>query len=110
MRTLVAALSFAVAAAASAQQYETAGSFKAAEFAPAALLKGPMHTVDENAPIERGLPRFTIRSKYGTWEARGVEMLAIRVSELPAFAQLETVSKSDEFMKATGRALAAPIK
>ncbi|HYH40644.1 MAG TPA: hypothetical protein VD867_01565 [Burkholderiales bacterium] len=110
MRILVAALTFAVAASAGAQQYETAAEFKAAEFAPAALLKGPLHTIDEKVVVERGLPRFTIRSKHGTWEARGVEMLAIRVSELPAFAQLESVSKTDEFVKATGRALAAPIK
>jgi hypothetical protein len=110
MKALVAAVTFGLAASAGAQQYETPGSFKAAQFAPAALLKGPMHSVDENAPVERGLPRFTIRSKYGTWEARGVEMLAIRVSELPAFAQLETVSRSDEFTKAAGRAVAAPIK
>jgi hypothetical protein len=110
MKSLVAVVTFAIAASAGAQQYETAGAFKAADFAPAALLKGPTHTVDENVPIERGLPRFTIRSKYGVWEARGVEMLAIRVSEIPAFAQLDTVSKKDEFVKAAGKAVAAPIK
>src|SRR5215216_5179126 len=110
MRTLVAIFTILMAASAGAQQYETSRDFKAAQFAPAALLKGPLHSVDENVAVERGLPRFTIRSKYGTWEARGVEMLAIRVSELPAFVQLENVSKTDEFAKAAAKAVAAPIQ
>jgi hypothetical protein len=110
MRTLVAIFTVFMAASAGAQQYETSRDFKAAQFAPAALLKGPLHSVDENVSVERGLPRFTIRSKYGTWEARGVEMLAIRVSELPAFVQLENVSKTDEFAKAAAKAVAAPIQ
>src|ERR1044072_3823961 len=107
MRPIVAALTFAFAASAGAQQYESSQAFKAAQFAPAALLKGPLHSVDANVAVERGLPRFTIRSKYGTWEARGVEMLAIRVAELPAFAQIDSVSRTDEFAKAARSAVAA---
>jgi hypothetical protein len=86
------------------------GNVKASEFAPPALLKGPFHTVDENITVAGAQPNFTIRSKYGTWEARGREMLVIRVSELPAFEQLEKVSKSDEFMKSAGNAIVAPVK
>jgi hypothetical protein len=108
--TLVAALGFAMTASVSAQQYESPRDFKAAEFASPALLQGPTHTVDENVVVERGMPRFTIRSQYGTWEARGAEMLGIRVSELPAFAQLQTASKSDAFVEAAGKALAAPVQ
>lgn len=37
-------------------------------------------------------------------------MLGIRVSELPAFEQLAKVSKSDEFIKSAGTAVAAPVK
>ncbi|MBC7779397.1 MAG: hypothetical protein H7125_04760 [Proteobacteria bacterium] len=110
MKHIVAVLAFSIAASAGAQQYESARDFKASQFAPAALLNGPLHTVDENVSVELGLPRFTIRSKHGTWEARGVEMLAIRVSELPAFVQLDSVSRTDEFTKAAAKALAAPVQ
>lgn len=109
-RALLAAAALTTAANAVAQSYESPGSLKAGELAPAALLKGPFHTVDENVTIAGGQPNFTIRSQYGTWEARGQEMLAIRVGELPAFEQLAKVSKSDEFKKSAGTAVAAPVK
>ena len=110
LRTLVAAVAFAAAGVASAQSYENPVGLKAVDFVPAALLQGPLHTVDSNVTIEGGLPRFTIKSQYGTWQARGREMLEIRVSELPAFAQLDKISKTDEFGKAAGLALAAPVE
>jgi hypothetical protein len=59
------------------------------ELVPVALLKGPFHTVDEKVTVAGAQPNFTIRSKYGTWDARGNEMLGIRQSELLAFEQLE---------------------
>ena len=109
-RALVGAVALATAPMAHAQNYESLANIKAAQFAPAALLKGPFHTVDENVTIAGAQPNFMIRSQYGVWEARGHEMLLIRVSELPAFEQLAKVSKSDEFMKAAGNAVVAPVK
>ena len=109
-RALVAAVALAMAATAAAQNYETPGNLKASELVPAALLKGPFHSVDENVTMAGAEPDFTIRSQYGTWVARGHEMLIIRVTELPAFEQIEKVSKSDEFLKSAGTAVAAPVK
>lgn len=107
---LVSASIFIVAGVANAQDYESQTELNAAEFAPPALLQSVLHSVDEKVALEGGLPRFTIRSKYGTWQARGREMLEIRVSELSAFEQLDSLSKTDEFTKAAGKALAAPIE
>ncbi|NJD34377.1 MAG: hypothetical protein FIA96_06005 [Betaproteobacteria bacterium] len=109
-RVFVTAATLAAATTAAAQNYEMPASLKASELVPAALLAGPFHSVDENVAIAGAQPNFTIRSQYGTWEARGQEMLVIRVSELPAFEQLAKVSKSDEFMKSAGTAVAAPVK
>lgn len=108
--TLISAIAFVAAGAANAQDYESLSDLNAAEFAPPALLQSPLHNVDEKVTLEGGLPRFTIRSKYGTWQARGREMLEIRVSELPAFEQLDSISKTDEFTKAAGKAIAAPVE
>lgn len=107
---LASAIAFIVAGVANAQDYEGSDDLKAAEFAPSALLQSALHSVDEKVTLEGGLPRFTIRSKYGIWQARGREMLEIRVSELSAFEQLDSISKTDEFTKAAGKALAAPIE
>jgi hypothetical protein len=109
-RALVAAAALATAVTAVAQNYEAPDNLKAGDLAPAALLKGPLHSVDENVTVVGGQPNFTIRSPFGVWEARGQEMLGIRVAELPAFEQLAKVSKSDEFMKSAGNAVAAPVK
>jgi len=108
---LFAAAGLAIAGDAGAQStYEPAREFKAEEFAPAALLTGPHHRVDEAVSVDGGLPRFTVRSPYGTWEALGLEMLDIRVAELPAFEQMDKVSKSDEFARAAGQAIAKPVE
>ena len=110
LRTLVAAIAFTIAGVANAQGYENPVDLKAGEFAPPALLQGALFSVDEKVTLEGGLPRFTIKSQYGTWQARGREMLEIRVSELPAFVQMDKISKTDEFAKAAGAALAAPVE
>jgi hypothetical protein len=104
-------VALAVSGTAGAQTaYEPPRQYKAEEFAPAALLKGPFHSVDETVSVDGGWSRFTVRSPYGTWEALGLEMLDIRVAELPAFEQLDKVSKSDEFAKSAGKAITAPVE
>ena len=108
---LFSTLVLAIAGPASAQSaYEPPREFKADEFAPTVLLKGAFHSVDEKVSVDNGLPRFTVRSPYGTWEALGLEMLDIRVAELPAFEQLAQVSQSDEFAKAAGQAITKPVE
>jgi len=110
LRTLAAAIAFAAAGIANAAGYENPVDLKASQFAPPALLQGPLFNVDEKVTVEGGLPRYTIHSQYGTWQARGREMLEIRISELPAFVQFDKISKTDEFAKAAGAALAAPVE
>jgi hypothetical protein len=110
LRTLVAAIAFTAAGMANAQGYENPTNLKAADFVPAPMLQGPLYSVDEAVTLEGGLPRFTIKSQYGEWQARGREMLEIRISELPAFVQVDKISKTDEFAKAAGKALAAPVE
>lgn len=109
-RIFVAVAVLATAATAAAQNYETLDNLKASGLVPAALLNGPFHSVDENVAVAGVEPDFTIRSQYGTWVARGHEMLVIRVSELPALEQLAKVSESDEFLKSAGTAVVAPVK
>ncbi|MGH8069110.1 MAG: hypothetical protein ACRERE_28510 [Candidatus Entotheonellia bacterium] len=83
---------------------------RASELAPPDLLKGPTFVVDDQVPIQGMLGQFTIRADVGTFEAHGRELLRIRVGELHALAQLERMSKSEEFLKAAGRAVARPVE
>jgi hypothetical protein len=89
---------------------ETPPVLKASELAPPNLLKGPTFAVDDQVPIQGMLGHFTIRSDVGTFEAHGRELLRIRVGELHALGQLDRMSKSEEFLKAAGRAVARPVE
>ncbi|HEX2825929.1 MAG TPA: hypothetical protein VHP37_06255 [Burkholderiales bacterium] len=117
MKRHVPAAALALALAAStlatpsqAQQRYEQPDLNASALAPKALLQGTGYTVDERVTFENFMPRFTIRSGHGVWEARGREMLDIRVSELSALSQLAEVSKGDEFASALGKAAVAPVK
>jgi hypothetical protein len=89
--------------------YEAEPVFEAKDVAPADLLKGPHFTVDSRVPVKGFLERFTIRSPYGTFEAHGRHMLAIRVNEVEAIGKLDDLSKTKEFAEAAGRAIARPV-
>ena len=73
------------------------------------LLKGPYFTVDDAVPVKGLLARFTIRSPYGTFQAHGIHMLAIRVTEVHAIGKLDELSKTKEFAEAAGRAIVRPV-
>ena len=73
------------------------------------LLKGPHFTVDPKVPVKGFLERFTIRSPYGTFEAHGLHMLAVRVTEVEAIGKLDDLSKTKEFAEAAGKAIARPV-
>jgi hypothetical protein len=83
---------------------------QASELAPPDLLKGPTFVVDDQVPIQGMLGQFIIRSDVGTFEAHGRELLRIRVGELHALTQIDRTSKSEEFLKAAGNAVARPVE
>jgi hypothetical protein len=72
----------------------------AATLAPAGLLNGTGYTVDPKAPVVGYMGQFTLRAPAGTFTADGTEMLAIRVGELAAIAQLGQLSQSGVFADA----------
>src|SRR5258705_6804343 len=74
----------------------------AASLAPASLLNGTGYTVDANAPVVGYMGQFTLRAPAGTFRADGTEMLAIRVGELAAIAQLSQLSQTGVFADALG--------
>jgi len=90
--------------------FEEPPVLKASDLAPPAMLKGPHFTVEDRVPMVNLLPRFVVRSDFGVFEARGRDMLAIRVVEVGALAELEKTSKSEEFLRAAGSAAARPVR
>ena len=79
---------------------EQAPTLDAATLAPAALINGDGYTVDPNVPVVGYMGQFTLRAPAGTFNADGTEMLAIRVGELAAIAQLSQLSQTGVFADA----------
>ena len=71
--------------------FEPAPTLPGSELAPAAMLKGPLHTVAEPVSLDGYFGRFDIESKFGKFSVLGVNMLGVRVHELHAIEALQKV-------------------
>jgi hypothetical protein len=97
------------AVAQTAPQFETPPTLPAQELAPATLINGEGFHVDEEVPTDGLTAHFTLRSNVGTFQANGLEMLRIRVAEIPAIVELNQTSKTKVFAQALATNAAAPV-
>jgi len=77
-------------------------SFTAAQLLSPAELRGPHHTVADAVRTEGYYHEFRITSGFGEFEAAGRTMLAVRLHEIQALAQLDEVSKTEVFLRSAG--------
>jgi hypothetical protein len=104
---LLAAL--AVPAARGASDFEKPPTLRLDDAAPPALRRGAGFHVEESVPTDGLTTRFRLRSDVGTFEVRGVETLALRVSELPALRELAKASKTATFTRALAETAKRPV-
>jgi len=97
------------AIAQTAAQFETPPTLPAQELAPVTLLNGNGFHVDQKVPTDGLTAHFTLRSDVGTFNADGLEMLRIRVAEIPAIVELNQTSKSKVFAQALAINAVAPV-
>src|SRR5687768_7985107 len=94
--TVSALLSLACVSAhaevASPERFEAEPQLDAAELVEASLLSGPGYTVAPQAQVLGYQARFVIRTPYGEVPAESVEMLAVRVAEMPAVDAIHAAS------------------
>ncbi len=83
---------------------------KASDLLPAELLKGTDYTIEPTVPTEGYFGKFVINTQWGPLPVNGVELLKVRISELPALQQLKEISKTEVFAKAAAAAAVKPIK
>ena len=83
---------------------------KASELVPSELMKGADYTVEPNVPTDGYFGQFVINTQWGPLPVHGVELLKVRISELPALQQLKEMSKTEVFAKAAAQAATKPIK
>jgi hypothetical protein len=72
----------------------------ASELVQPALLSGPNFKVVPEVEVRGYMARFLIDTPYGPLTADSVELLAVRISEIPAIEALDRASKTDAFAHA----------
>ena len=105
---LAAVLAMLAAAALAGADFESPPVLKAADLAPRDVpLKGDRYRVDSEVSTDGFLASFTIRSDFGTVEARGPGVLRMRVAEVDALALLEKMAATDVFVDAMKRSVSS---
>jgi hypothetical protein len=95
-----------------AQQTETFESppiLKAEQLAPASLLSGTGFHVDDDVPTDGLTANYTIHTDLGALQAHGLEMLKIRVAEVPAMIELQNTSKTKVFAQSVATNAVRPV-
>jgi hypothetical protein len=93
-----------------AAQFETPPTLPARDLVPASLLSGDGFHVDKQVPTDGLMAHFTIQSDVGTFPANSIEMLRIRVAEIPAIQQLTKTSKTQVFAQSLAENAARPVQ
>jgi hypothetical protein len=97
-------------------QYEEPPVVNVADLLPTTPLSGPGYTVQPQAPTNGAMGQYTIvadpsvlHDDAGTYYVESLDMLKIRLSEIPAIAQLDNMSNSDVFAKALVSSAVRPV-
>jgi hypothetical protein len=107
---LILLIALFTTAAQNVSEIEAPPTLPARTLATAALLAGQGFRVDSPVPTDGLTALFTIRSSVGTFSAPGLEMLRIRLGELPAIVQLQQTSKTGVFAESLAKTRCVPYK
>jgi hypothetical protein len=74
-------------------EFDPLPTLDAADFLPPALLKGPNHEVDRKVTSDGVSNFYSVRTKYGDFQTAGTSLVAVRVGEVNAIAELKSLDK-----------------
>lgn len=102
--------------AAASGQYEQPPVVDASQLLPASALSGSGFTVQPQVPTNGAMGQYTIvadpsvfRNDAGTYYIESLDLLKIRLSEIPAIAQLENISETGVFAKELASSAERPV-
>jgi hypothetical protein len=102
--------------AAATGQYEEPPVVNAADLLPAYMLSGPGYSVQPQVPTNGAMGQYTIvadpsvfHDDAGTYYVESLDMLKLRLSEIPAIAELDSMSNTDVFAKALATSAVRPV-
>lgn len=89
---------------------ETEPTLPAAELVLPALLTGPGYRVEPRARVHGYQARFILHTDWGSLEAESAEMLAIRISEIPALDAVFTAEITGLLAETAQESVMAPAR
>jgi len=99
-----------------AGQFEAPPVINATQLLPESALSGPGFHVEQQVPTNGAMGQYTIvadasvfGSDAGTYQVESLDLLKIRLSEIPAIAYLDNVSKTGVFASALAQSAARPV-
>jgi hypothetical protein len=97
-------------------QYEAPPVVNAADLLPASSLSGPGYSVQPQVPTNGAMGQYTIvadasvfHDDAGTYRIESLDLLKVRLSEIPAIAQLDNMSETGVFAKALASSAERPV-
>ena len=100
----------------SAGQFEQPPIINATQLLPESALSGPGFHVEQLVPTNGAMGQYTIvadasvfQDDAGTYRVESLDLLKIRLSEIPAIAYLENVSKTGVFANALAQSAERPV-
>ena len=91
-------------------EFETLEAVKASDLFPPDVLTGKDYEILEEVVPDGFTYHYTIDSSFGRFEAYGEDMLQIRVKELQALAELNTISQPAAFGSGVASTVMSPFK
>jgi hypothetical protein len=100
-----------------AGQFEQPPIIDATQLLPESALSGPGFHVERKVPTNGAMGQYTIvadasvfHNDAGTYRIESLDLLKIRLSEIPAIAQLDNISKTGVFAKALAQSAERPVE
>ncbi|MGH7933660.1 MAG: hypothetical protein ACREQN_10905 [Candidatus Binataceae bacterium] len=97
-------------------QYEQPPATDVTELLPASALSGPGYSVQQQAPTNGAMGQYTIvagasvfHNSAGTYQVESLDLLKIRLSEIPAIAQQDNMNQSAVFARALASSAVRPV-
>jgi hypothetical protein len=99
-----------LSAGAQGHDFEKPPTLPAQVLVTTSLLSGDGFHVDKQVPTDGLMAHFIIRSDVGTFPANSIEMLKIRVAEIPAIIELTKTSKTKVFAQSVATNAVRPVQ
>jgi hypothetical protein len=90
--------------------FDSTDRLRSADFLAPEQMRGPHWQVDDVAASDGFANTYTVRSRFGSWTARGALLVEVRIREIAALEELDRISKSSVFLDAVKQSAVGQVE